>query len=195
MKAATALSLLSGSFALACIGAKPVAVNHGRDADDVDTRPAAGEAVVVFLRLAIRTVATSVYDVPEVGAPRLVAILAPRNKFAFRTTPGPHTFMIIGGGSTAFLGANLQEGKTYDVVVAVNLRTRGEFSLQPISGVQREQFRSWLADAKWVETTHESLTWAHENAADIEQRRAKHYPRWLQEPEAERLMLKPEDGQ
>jgi len=81
------------------------------------------------------------------------------------------------------------------VVVAVNLRIRGEFSLWPISGVQREQFRSWLADAKWVETTHESLTWAHENAADIEQRRAKHYPRWLQEPEAERLMLKPEDGQ
>jgi len=192
----TALALLSWFVALSCVGGKPAAVKHMREVDYVDTRPAPGEAVVVFLRY--RTgdpVQTSVYEVPEVGPARLVAILAPMNKFALSITPGPHTFMVIGRGTTAFLGANLQEGRTYDVLVALHLEPLREFSLQPIRGAERTEFRSWLADAKWVETTHESLTWAHENAAEIEEQRAKYFPRWRQKPETERLMLKPEDGQ
>jgi hypothetical protein len=161
----------------------------------VNPVPGPDEAMVIFLRYTASLQHTSLFDVPEHGPARLIGTLAPRNKLAHGTRPGHHTFMIIGGGSTDFIGADLEAGKVYYVLVAYRFQTFREFSLQPIRGAERDQFRTRMADATWVETTHASLTWAHENAADIEEQRAKYYPRWLERPPAERLALRPEDGQ
>jgi len=178
----------------ACLANKPMPVQHMREVDYVETAPAPGEAAVIFLRLAQGPHVTSIFEVPDVGPARLVAILTPQTKFVLNAAPGPHTFMLIGGGSTAFLGATLQEGKVYGVLVAHRLEVWREFSLQPIRGSERQQFPAWLADARWVETTHESLTWAHENAADTEAQRSKHFPEWKARPDAEHLVLNAEDA-
>jgi hypothetical protein len=182
--------------ALGCVAGSPRSpVSHMREVPYVNPVPGPDEAMVIFLRYTASAQSTSLFEVPEHGPARMIATLVPRNKLAHTTTPGRHTFMVIGGGSTDFIGAELEAGKVYYVLVAYRLQTFREFSLQPIQGAEREQFRSWLADSKWVETTHASLTWAHENAAEIEEQRAKYFPRWKERPASERRALRAEDGQ
>ena len=61
-------------------------------------------------------------------------------------------------------------------------------------GAEREQFKSWLGDAEWVESNPESLSWARENAVDIQKKREVYFAEWMQKSPAERPMLVPEDG-
>jgi hypothetical protein len=167
-----------------------------RQVADVNTVAGQDEAMIIFLRTGVRDdhVPASVFEVPEHGPARLIASFANGNKMVHTTAPGHHTFMVVGGGSTGFMAADLQPAKVYFVRVTLLLDKWREFSLQPIRGAERAQFPSWLADAIWVETTHESLTWANDNAADIEQRRAAHLPTWLGKPADQRTTLRPEDG-
>lgn len=194
-KALARLSIVIGTFA--CVsGGHPVPVKHMQEVPYVNTVPEQTEAIVIFLRTGegLSDRHASVFEVPDLGAATLIGTFARGNKLAYTTRPGRHTFMVVGGGTTDFMDADLRAGKVYFVRVALLLDKFLEFSLQPIRGQERVQFRSWLADAIWVETTHQSLTWAYEHSADTEQRRSEHLPEWRRRPQEQRLTLHPEDG-
>ena len=186
---------------LLCVGAAACAgtVKNMRAVDSVNTAVAPNEAIVIFLRPSGRAygVQSSVFEVSENPgrAATLVGIVAAKKKLAYRTTPGPHTFMII-GESADFMYADLEPGKTYYAIAEVRMGVwKARFSLQPVHAWDRGSLAGYLADSSWVETTQDSLRWAQENAADIEEKRAEYYVKWMQKPAAERPMLRPDDGQ
>jgi hypothetical protein len=179
--------------ASACAGT----VKNMRAVEYVNTAVGPNEAMVIFLRPSGMgyAVQSSVFEIGEDRAATLVGIVAAKKKLAYRTTPGPHTFMII-GESADFMYADLQPGKTYHAIAQVRMGVwKARFSLQPVHAYDRGPLAGYLAESSWVETTHESQQWARENAADIESKRAEYYVKWMQKPAAERPMLRPDDGQ
>lgn len=163
----------------------------------VNTVPEANEAVIVFARVSdvYPWMQASVFELPEHGPARLIGLVAAKRRIAFRTTPGRHTFMVIGDDAD-FMDADLQPGRLYHAVARVRLGVgTPSFELVPVRAAERGQLAGWLADVTWVETTHEALTWAHENAADIEAKRSEYYPKWMQKASSQRPALLPEDGQ
>ena len=183
-------SLLLGGAS--CAGS----VKNMRAVASVNTVPAANEAVVIFLRPSGMgyAVQSSVFEVADGRPSALVGIVAAKKKVAYRTTPGRHTFMII-GESADFMDADLQPGKVYHAVAQVRMGVwKARFSLQPVHAGERE-LPQWLADSEWVEISPESQQWAQENAADVEGKRTEYFAKWMQKAPAERPMLYPQDGQ
>lgn len=194
MTRASGLGLLSVLVATAagCAGT----VKHMNSVAYVDTTPSENEAVIIFLRASGMgyAVQSSVYELPESGSSRLVGIVAAKKKVAYRTTPGHHTFMVVGENAD-FMGADLLPGKVYFVVVQVRMGAwKARFGLYPVHGPERDQFRTWLGDAAWVEMSHESLTWAHDHATEIEEKRAAYWPKWMAKQPMDRPVLWQEDG-
>jgi len=186
------LGLLSVILACGCAGS----VQHMHAVAYVDTTPSENEAVIVFLRASGGgfAVQSSVFEIPESGPARLVGIVAAKKKVAYRTSPGHHTFMVMGENAD-FMGADLLPGKLYFVVVQVRMGAwKARFGLCPVHGLERDEFRTWLGDAEWVETTHESLTWAHAHAAEIEEKRSAYWPKWMSKQPMDRPVLWQEDG-
>jgi hypothetical protein len=182
-----------------CVGAAACAgaVKNMRAVDYVNTAVGPNEAVVIFLRPSGMGfgVQSSVFEISDNRAATLVGIVAAKKKLAYRTTPGPHTFMIV-GESADFMYADLQPGRTYHAIAQVRMGVwKARFSLQPVHAWDRGSLAGYLADSSWVETTQDSLRWAQENAADIEDKRAEYYVKWMQKPPADRPMLHPDDGQ
>jgi hypothetical protein len=186
-------SCLLAVGSLACAGS----VKNMRAVENVNTVPAPNEAVIVFVRPSGMgyAVQSSVFEIADNRPAMLVGIVAAKKKLAYRTTPGPHTFMII-GESADFMGADLQPGKVYHALATVRMGVwKARFSLQPVHVADRGQLGEWLADSTWVETSPESLQWAQENAQDIEQKRAEYWPKWLEKQPFDRPVLLPQDGQ
>jgi hypothetical protein len=184
---------------LLCLGAPACAgaVKNMRAVESVNTAVAPNEAMVIFLRPSGMGfgVQSSVFEVADNRPATLVGIVAAKKKLAYRTTPGLHTFMII-GESADFMYADLQPGRTYHAIAQVRMGVwKARFSLQPVHAYDRGQLPGYLADSSWVETGPESLQWAQENSADIEGKRAEYYLKWMQKPAAERPALFPQDGE
>jgi hypothetical protein len=100
--------------ALGCAGP----VKNMRAVDQVNTTPAPNEAVIVFLRPSgwQAGLQSSVFELNKQGPTTLIGLVAAKKKLAHRTTPGPHTYMVI-GESADFMAADLQPGRIYHTVV------------------------------------------------------------------------------
>jgi hypothetical protein len=186
------VTCLVSAGAPGCAGA----VKNMRAVDRVDTTPAPNEAVVVFLRPsgAGFGVQSAVFELEESGPATLVGIVAAKKKLAHRTTPGRHTYMVI-GESADFMAADLQPGRVYYAVVQVRMGVwKARFSLNPVHVTGRGELGGWLADAQWVATTQDSFAWARDNAADVEQKRAEYWPKWMAKLPLDRPVLFPDDG-
>jgi hypothetical protein len=194
------LPLLLGCVLLlgtpACRGQAGV-IKHMRNVADVNVKPNADDVVVVFLRPSgmAYDFQASVFDLGDAQTENLVGILAAKMKLAYRTTPGTHRFMIL-GGNAEFMDANLQAGKVYYAVAMPGPGVgKAWFVLRPVHAADRGELAGWGAQTSWVETTEGSFRWAEDNAPSIKAKRAKYFPPWTQRTPAQRDALAPEDGQ
>jgi len=104
-------------------------------------------------------------------------------------------FMVI-GESADFMQARLEPGKVYYALVTPRMGVwKARFSLAPVHVMNRNELPEWQSGTEWVEMDQTSGQWAAENAADVEQKRAKYLPEWLGKAPLDRPVLAPEDGQ
>lgn len=185
-----------GWAALVAVGCAGPVKNMQRVAT-VNTMAAPNEAVVVFLRPsgAGYQVQSSVFEIAEGAPARLVGIVAAKKKVVYRTTPGPHTFMVVSEGAD-FMAADLAPGRTYYALATVRPGFwKARFSLRPVTPDEHGDLTEWLAAGEWVAVNADSERWAAENAADIEKKRAAYLAKWLQKPELDRPFLRATDAQ
>jgi hypothetical protein len=198
MKTTTFIALFACLSSIGAAGCShPGEVKRMRTVSSVNTQPAPNESVIVFVRASgsAYAIQASVFDVTESGPPVLVGILAARTKVAYVTTPGPHTFMIVGENAD-FMEATLQGGRLYHVLAAVGLGSwKARFALKPIRADERAELQGWLRQTSWVETTPSSYRWAEDNSASIDAKRLKYRAEWTQRRAEHRAVLMPEDGQ
>jgi hypothetical protein len=166
-------------------------------ADKAPIAPAPGKAAVVFLRPSGLgfAVQSSVFEVKD-NQSLIVGIVAAKTKVAYQVEPGKRLFMAI-GESADFMTAELLPDRTYYVTVAPRMGFwKARFGLEPVSAkdLDSPEFKSSLADCKWVEKTNASENWARGNMASIESKRAEYYPDWMNRPELERPHLSQDDG-
>jgi hypothetical protein len=183
-------SLISG-----CAGT----VVHMRElaVDKAPVAPAPGKAAVVFLRPSGMgfAIQSSVFEVKG-NQSLLVGIIAAKTKVAYQVEPGKRLFMAI-GESADFMTADLLPNRTYYVIVAPRMGLwKARFGLEPVRATELNspEFKSSLADCRWVEKTDASENWARDNMASIESKRAEYYPDWVKQPEPERPNLSQGDG-
>jgi len=156
------------------------------------------KAMIVFLRPSGLGfgVQSSVFEVKD-NVASLIGIVAAKAKVAYQADPGKHLFMVIGENAD-FMTADVLAGKTYYVIVEPRMGMwKARFGLEPVRKAAQEkaEFKSSLAECKWVGKTPASENWALGNMASIQSKRADFYPDWLKRPDAERPNLAPEDGQ
>jgi hypothetical protein len=178
---------------LGCAGS----VQHMTAVPNVNYAATANEAVVIFMRPSGMgfAIQSSVFEVPDGQPARLVGIVAAKKKLAYRTTPGDHMFMTI-GESADFMQARLEPGKVYYALVTPRMGAwKARFSLRPVHVADRAELASWQSGTEWVQTNEDTMRWAAENSADVEAKRAKYFPEWMEKLPADRPVLVPEDGQ
>jgi hypothetical protein len=191
-----AVCLVGVGVVVAAAGCAGSVVNM-RPVAMVNTTPAPNESVIVFMRPsgAAFGIQSAVFEAPDGQPARLVGIVAAKKKVAFRTTPGDHMFMVI-GESADFMQARLEPGKVYYALVTPRMGVwKARFSLAPVHATNRFDIADWQAGTEWVEMDQSSGQWAAENAADVEQKRAKYLPEWLGKLPLDRPLLEPQDGQ
>ena len=191
-----AVCLVGVGVVVAAAGCAGSVVNM-RPVAMVNTAPAPNESVIVFMRPSgvAFAIQSAVFEAPDGQPARLVGIVAAKKKVAFRTTPGDHMFMVI-GESADFMQARLEPGKVYYALVTPRMGVwKARFSLAPVHVMNRNELPEWQSGTEWVEMDQTSGQWAAENAADVEQKRAKYLPEWLGKAPLDRPVLAPEDGQ
>jgi len=169
---------------------------YSRRVAHVDTEPEDDEVVVVFARLLEygATMHASVFECWDEERSQLVGLVADGQKVVYRTTPGEHLFMVV-GGSADFMHAHLDAGNVYYVLVKPGMDGwRTHFSLQPVHAADGPKLKGWLDHTFWIENTPASQRWAQQNATDIENKRSRYYPPWRRKPSDERPTLYAEDG-
>ena len=130
----TLRALLIGSL---CVGAAACAgtVKNMRAVENVNTAVGPNEAIDHLPEAVghgLHAVQSSVFEVSDNRPATLVGIVAAKKKLAYRTTPGPHTFMII-RESADFMYAELQPGRTYHAIAQVRMGVgKARFSLEPV---------------------------------------------------------------
>ncbi len=166
-------------------------------ADKAPVAPAPGKAAVVFLRpsglgFAIQS---SVFEVKD-NQSLLVGIIAAKTKVTYQVEPGKRLFMSIGENAD-FMTADLLPNRTYYVLVTPRMGLwKARFGLEPVRAKELDspEFKSSLADCKWVEKTDASENWARGSMASVESKRAEYYPDWIKQPEPDRPHLMQGDG-
>ncbi len=166
-------------------------------ADKAPVAPAPGKAAVVFLRPSGMgfAIQSSVFEVKD-NQSLLVGIVAAKTKVAYQVEPGKRLFMAV-GESADFMTADLLPDRTYYVFVAPRMGFwKARFGLEPVRGKELDspEFKSSLADCKWVEKNVASENWARGNMASVESKRAEYYPGWVKQPEPEKPHLLQGDG-
>lgn len=174
------------------------------EALDHEPVPAAGKAMVVFLRAASRggAVQSSVYDTGD-SADRFIGIVSTKSKIAWQADPGDHLFMVIGENAD-FMIAHLEAGKTYYALVSPRMGVwKARFSLLPIHSdsaakynIHSDDFRKWMQKTSWVRNTAESEQWFQENASSIREKKNDYMRKWnAADPlQREELTLNASDG-
>jgi len=161
-------------------------------------RAAPGKAAVVFLRPSGDGSAQQsfVFEVKD-NRSLLVGLLAAKTKVAYQVEPGKRLFML---DRMEFMTADLLPNRTYYVLLAPRtenfLRGGLHFVLEPVRGKEMDssEFKSSLADCRWVEKTDASENWYRNIAAYHESQRAKYYADWVTKPEPEKPYLLQGDG-
>jgi hypothetical protein len=172
-------------------------IKHMRAVADVNVTPSADDVVVVFLRPSgmASDFQASLFELTDAETETLVGILPAKKKLVYRTTPGSHRFMIL-GGNAEFMDADLQAGKVYHALAMPGPGVgKAWFALRPVHAADRGELSGWSAETSWVETTDGSFRWAEDNAPSIKAKRAKYFPTWTQRTPAQRDALASGDGQ
>jgi hypothetical protein len=159
--------------------------------------PEPGKAMIVFMRPSTlgSAIQSSVFRVAE-GTPEVVGIVAAKAKVSYQVDPGEHLFMVI-GESADFMSAEVEAGKTYYALVTPRMGVwKARFSLKPVArpDQDRTQLDEWLEACSWVEKSAATESWAAENMADINDKQASYYIKWMEKSEADRPRLTPQDG-
>jgi hypothetical protein len=178
-----------------CAG--PIKNMRAVPASEAAPTPAAGKALVVFLRPSkVGSMFQSSVFHMKGESPELVGIVASMAKVAYQAEPGEHLFMVV-GQSADFMSADLQAGKTYYALVTPRMGViEARYSLKPVRATELgpTEFEKWLAECRWVALTPESSQWAGENQVDIVSKHDKYYPEWMTKSEADRPALAAADG-
>jgi hypothetical protein len=162
-----------------------------------EPKPAAGKAMVVFLRPSGMgyAIQSSVFVVKDKN-PELVGIVAAKTKVAWQADPGKHLFMVV-GESGDFMGAELEAGKTYFATVAPRLGMwKARFSLKPVGPEEAASpaFVDGLNGSRWVEKDEAAEAWARGHADEVRSKYEGYYPKWMEKAEADRPWLRTTDG-
>jgi len=166
-------------------------------ADKAPVAPAPGKAAVVFLRPSFMgsLIQSSVFEVKD-NQSLLVGIVAAKAKVAYEVEPGKRLFMAV-GESADFMTADLLPNRTYYVLIEPRMGLwKARFGFRPVGGKELDSpdFKSSLAECKWVAKTDAAENWARGNMASIESKRAEYYPDWVKQPEPEKPNLSQDDG-
>ena len=166
-------------------------------ADKAPVAPAPGKAAVVFLRPSGLGfgVQSSVFEVKD-NQSLLVGVVAAKAKVAYEVEPGKHLFMAI-GESADFMTADLLPNRTYYVQIEPRMGFwKARFGLKPVGGKELDtpEFKSSLAECRWVVKTEAAENWARGNMASIQSKRTDYYPDWVKQPETEKPHLSQDDG-
>jgi hypothetical protein len=159
--------------------------------------PAAGKAMVVFLRPSGlgAAIQSSVFEMRD-NAPLLAGIVAAKTKVAYQAEPGKQLFMVV-GESGDFMSAELVAGRTYYALVTPRMGVwKARYSLRPVHKAELggSELAGWLADCRWVEKGQEAEAWARENMESIRSKHVEYYPKWMEKAEGDRPVLFAEDG-
>jgi hypothetical protein len=153
-------------------------------------RPAAGKALVVFLRpeyvgYAIQAV---VYDDTQ-----FIGVVSRYAAVAYQADPGPHRFMVVSEAAD-FMDADLAPGRTYFAQVRPRMGAwRARFSLAPLSATaDARDIASWLAESKVVTANAAGRRWDEANRPSVLEKKAAYERKWLEK--ADRPMLHADDG-
>jgi len=186
--------LFVSAFLFSCAGSSSLM----KDAVENESTFKAGtdESVVVFMRPSGTgfAIQSSVFKVGPEGE-EFVGIVPAKKKVVFRTSPGKHTFMIV-GESADFLQAELEAGKTYYALITPRMGVwKARFSLAAVhKNVDKNKLKSWTKGCKLVENKQDAYGWAKRNAKDIQNKHKKYYAKWSGKAEKNKPILHPEDG-
>jgi hypothetical protein len=162
-------------------------------AGQVDLRPPADQAAIVFLRQVRVATSTSLFELR--GQPdRFIGLLVSDTRLLYLAAPGRTRFMVI-GQSASFMDAELQAGKTYYVAVVQGDLAQEQFVFRPLrpGTMEMPDIRECLASCVWVENTDKSQAWARKESSSIQRKKARYLPRW--ESRTTRPTLLATDGQ
>ena len=172
--------------------------------------PDAGKALVIFVRssFVVGAYSAPVLDLDvKIAEPKpaqmpvedkIVGILFGYSKIAYQAAPGEHTFISVpsGGGPALVAKANLQEGKTYFVLVKPNWGFAPSFSLVPARNELAAEVRldspdlaGWLKGTDFYEPTPLAEGWLNSNRPSIASKKAEALAKWNALPEAEKKKL------
>jgi hypothetical protein len=159
--------------------------------------PGPSESLVVFMRPteAFACCQASVFELREEASDKLVGIIGPDTKVAYKTEPGKHFFMVV-GENASFMRAELAPGKTYYVrIYAYAGQTKTRFDLRPVRPAEFESgwFRR-LREAQLIENTSESQAWADDHRDELQGKKAERLRIWLATMDDASAALHPEDG-
>jgi hypothetical protein len=162
-------------------------------AEQLDARPPADQAAVVFTRW--RTggmVSTSLFELRE-PPDRFIGILVSESQLRYLTAPGRTRFMVV-GHSASFLDAELAAGKTYHVAVAPGDFGQGLFVLRPLTDADwsQREVRECLRSCPWLTNTPKSEEWARLESSSLQRKKERYLPAW--ERREDRPVLRREDG-
>lgn len=187
----------AAALALALGGCAGSIKNMREAAPDYAPTPAAGKAMVVFLRPSGMgfAIQSSVFEIKD-NAPHLAGIVAAKAKVAYQVEPGKRLFMVV-GESGDFMSADLVAGKTYYARVTPRMGfMKARFSLEAVgrTALSGAEFGEELSGCRWVEKGAESEAWAKENMESIRSKHSEYYPKWMEKAEADRPHLRPDDA-
>jgi hypothetical protein len=184
----TMLGRLLALALLALLFASPLAIAKSdlmKVAANQSPTPEPGKAMVVFLRPSRMgfAVESTVYDAPDAET-KFLGIVSYKTRVAYQVDPGPHRFMVIGENAD-FVDATLDAGKTYYILVRVRMGMwKARFSLLPVHladakyTTQSAEFKEWMENTGFVETTPAALDWYAQHKADVQAKKAEYLQKW-----------------
>ncbi|MBD8526735.1 hypothetical protein [Pseudomarimonas arenosa] len=167
-------------------------------------QPAAGKALVVFLRSSFvgSAIQSSIYQV-EGDFQEFLGIVSNKTRIATEVEPGQHRFMVIAENAD-FLEAEVEAGKTYYVLISPRPGAwKARFSLLPIRNdaaakynLHSADFKKWMKKTTRVEIGPDAQAWFEENQASITDKRVKYLQKWNDKSKEElaELTLNANDG-
>jgi hypothetical protein len=163
------------------------------------------KALVIIMRPSNfgAAISSSVFDATG-NHNELIALLGPKEKIGYYCPPGDRLFMVIAENAD-FMEAKLEAGKIYYAIVTPRMGMwKARFSLHPfkVNHAEKEfqlsspNLKEWLTDCHYVLPNEDAIKYGHENAGDIQTRRAEYTDKWARmiEQDKQWRRLTPEDG-
>ena len=174
-------------------------------------KPTANDAVIYFILPGMTSAsgayqptygATPSVSLHDVSAPerKIVGILGPGQKLAYRVPPGRHEFMLLNRGSVDFMEANVGPGKTYYAIVQLQASSGYDqrYGFRPVRPQDFENglFARWDTNRSCVQRPEAWQEWSQRNQQSIETRLKSNRSTWEKQGPAERSLktLRVSDG-